>query len=287
MADRESDLFEVVAQAASHGMRYVLRANQDRGVVSDDPSVTCISAALEAADWLPLRRRIHLGSRSANRPSERRRTHPPRVDRDADLSFRATRVELKRPGSVPASSGLPATCPVNLVEVLERHPPGGEPPVHWRLLTSEPVATAEQVLQVVDDYRRRWTIEEFFKGLKTGGALEERQAESAAALLKLVALSAPIAAHLLLLRHLHRHAPDLPATLAFSPPQLLLLRHDDAARLRGENPTVGEAVEALARMGGHRKNNGPPGWLILSRAFMRLLDQEAGWYHAIEFMQRR
>jgi hypothetical protein len=36
----------------------------------------------------------------------------------------------------------------------------------------------DQVAAVVDHYRGRWTIEEFFKAIKTGCALEARQLES-------------------------------------------------------------------------------------------------------------
>ena len=37
-------------------------------------------------------------------------------------------------------------------------------------MTTEPIDTVEQVLRIVDWYRARWVIEEFFKALKTGCA---------------------------------------------------------------------------------------------------------------------
>ena len=40
-------------------------------------------------------------------------------------------------------------------------------PVDWLLLTSEPIDTDEQILEVVDIYRARWLIEEYFSALKT------------------------------------------------------------------------------------------------------------------------
>jgi hypothetical protein len=33
----------------------------------------------------------------------------------------------------------------------------------------------------------------------------------------------------------------------------------------------------LARMGGHLKHNGPPGWVILGRGFEKLLSLRKGW----------
>ena len=80
--------------------------------------------------------------------------------------------------------------------------------MEWQLVTSEPIGTQEQVLRVVDWYRGRWLIEEFFKALKTGCAYEKRQLESFATLQIALALLAPVAWQLLLLRQLARAAPD-------------------------------------------------------------------------------
>ncbi len=45
--------------------------------------------------------------------------------------------------------------------------PTGETPVEWFLLTNLPVDTPDEIAFVVDCYRGRWTIEEYFKALKT------------------------------------------------------------------------------------------------------------------------
>jgi hypothetical protein len=54
-------------------------------------------------------------------------------------------------------------------------PPGAEP-VAWVFITTEPLATVEQIRAVLEIYRTRWLIEEFFKALKTGCSLENRLA---------------------------------------------------------------------------------------------------------------
>ena len=33
----------------------------------------------------------------------------------------------------------------------------------------------------------------------------------------------------------------------------------------------------IAALGGHIKNNGDPGWLVLGRGFARFLEAEEGW----------
>ncbi|HYP75722.1 MAG TPA: hypothetical protein VER12_07205, partial [Polyangiaceae bacterium] len=42
-------------------------------------------------------------------------------------------------------------------------------------------------------------------------------------------------------------------------------------------PTVRQAMLAIAGLGGHIKNNGDPGWLVLGRGFQFLLTLEQGW----------
>lgn len=43
------------------------------------------------------------------------------------------------------------------------------------------------------------------------------------------------------------------------------------------SPTAREALLAVAALGGHIKNNGDPGWLVLGRGLFDLLLLEMGW----------
>ena len=74
----------------------------------------------------------------------------------------------------------------------EKDPPNDMEPVDWLLLTSEPIDTDEQILEVVDVYRACWLIEEYFSALKTGCAFERRQLESKSTLTKALALFARV-----------------------------------------------------------------------------------------------
>jgi hypothetical protein len=121
-----------------------------------------------------------------------------------------------------------------------------------------------------------WSTEEFFKALKTGCALETRQLETRHALLNVLALSMLIAWQLLLLRHLFRASPDAPATAALTPTQLRVLSVCGSIPL-GPRPTVREALYAVARMGGHVRTNGDPGWLVLGRGMAKLRTLSIGW----------
>jgi len=56
------------------------------------------------------------------------------------------------------------------------------------LFTSEVVERLEDATAVVDHYRARWIIEEYFKALKTGCGFEKRQLTSLLGLLRALAL---------------------------------------------------------------------------------------------------
>ena len=162
------------------------------------------------------------------------------------------------------------------MRVWEPAPPDGQEPVNWLLITNEPCQTPEQIAQIVDLYRSRWMIEDFFKALKTGCSLEERQLESRHALLNALALLLPIAVHLLWIRTCARDAPDAPATDVFTAEQLTVLRHRSYRRM-SENPTAKEALWVLAGIGGHIPNNGWPGWQVLGRAFATFIEAVLVW----------
>ena len=165
-------------------------------------------------------------------------------------------------------------------------PPPGEKAVEWMLLTTEPCSTATEIARVVDLYRARWMVEDFFKTLKTVCKVEERQFESRHALLNVLALFLPIATHLLWLRTCARDTPDAPATDAFSLLQLEVLKHMSHRKMP-EHPTAREAIWVLAGLGGHIANNGWPGPQVLARSFVALVHAVATWQLAQAAMRAR
>ncbi|MCJ8276271.1 MAG: transposase, partial [Bdellovibrionales bacterium] len=66
----------------------------------------------------------------------------------------------------------------------------------------EPIDDIEEALKVIDIYRRRWVIEEYFKALKTGCQIERRLFSTLNSWYKMIALYLPIANTLLNLRHM-------------------------------------------------------------------------------------
>ena len=128
----------------------------------------------------------------------------------------------------------------------------------------------------MDCYRARWIIEEYFKALKTGCQYERRQLTTSTRLLNALAVLAPVAWRLLLLRHLARFEPERPARDALTAPQMSVLPAVSKRSLP-RKLSVRDALLGIAQLGGHVRANGEPGWLILVRGFRDLLLLERGW----------
>ena len=273
--DREGDDYGLFALMLENHYRFVGRLMHNRLLDADaSEGAEKLEQALAQVQAL-VTREVELSSRSVGlRSPTQKRIHPPRDRRLAKLAIGATRITLRRPTTQPRDR--PATLALHVVRVWELETPEGEAPVEWVLVTSEPVDTEAQLLQIVDWYRARWTIEEFFKALKTGCAYEKRQIEDLHGLQNVLALFAPIAWHLLLLRNQAREEPDRPATTVLAPTQLKVLRAF-ARKPLPEEPTVRDAYLAIAALGGHIKHNGDPGWQTLGRGYEKLLTLVEGW----------
>ena len=277
VADREADsypLFHLVQQLG-HGCVIRLRTDRRARLADDDVDEEWSSLGEVAAQMQgSFERTVPLSKRGNKAAPAQLKRHPPRESRGALLHYAAASVLLKKPHYQPAS--LPESLELSLVRVWEPTPPEGEAPVEWLLLTTEPCETPAEIMRVVDLYRARWVIEEFFKALKTGCLIESRQFETRHALLNMLALFLPIAVHLLWLRTCARDTPDAPATDAFTPLQLEVLKHTSYRKLP-PNPTVLQAMWCLAGLGGHLPSNGWPGWQVLGRAFVTLVQSVRTW----------
>jgi hypothetical protein len=182
-------------------------------------------------------------------------------------------------------ANYPESLTVNLVVVRELNAHRGVEPVEWKLLTTEPIDTAAEVEAVVDAYRARWVIEEFFKALKTGCAFEKRQLESFRTLVNALAIYTVIAWRLLVLRWMVRNRPHAPASEAITEQQVQVLQALSRMRapqvpridMPAQQPSAQDALRAVAQLGGHIKNNGPPGWQVLGRGYESMLLVQLGW----------
>jgi hypothetical protein len=277
--DREADDYQMFHALLRDNHRFVVRALNDRRIEPQD-GANKLRAALRQRSAtterdVPLTRR-----RRSNPNPQADKIHPSRSGRMAKLLYSAAPVTLKQPNSIRAhNTNPPPTLSINVVHVWEPDPPEGETPVEWFLYTNEPIATAEEQLAIVDHYRARWVIEEYFKVIKTGCGFEKRQLEDYEGLVNLLAVFAPIAYHALLIRSDARRAPEASANTVLTSAQLDVLRALGRTKL-SDTPSVRDVYFAVAALGGHIKWNGDPGWQTLVLGYEKLEALTAGWLAA-------
>ena len=262
--DREGDSFEIFSGLVALDADFVIRLTHDRRV--DDDAL--ISERIVKAPVM-LTRSVALSARAPKAAPAANAKHPPREERIAQLEVTACEVRIQRPNHDRKSAK--ELC-LNIVHVREPNPPEGVDAIDWRLVTTLPIGTPDEVAAIVDHYRARWLIEEYFKALKTGCGYSIRQQMSRDALERTLAICIPQAWRLLAIRWTSRNEPTAPAEAVVTETQLQCLK------LRNPKATLNTAHDValvVAKLGGHVRSNGEPGWLVLGRGMQKLSDMEA------------
>ena len=170
-----------------------------------------------------------------------------------------------------------------------RRPVREAEPLHWLLLTTEGQADADGAGTAVRHYELRWTIEEYFRTLKTGAGIEKRQLDHADDLRKCLTFDAITACEVFSLDRMARDRPQTPADEVVSEDDLLVLntRLDDYGIRRpqpppGEAPDIRSFVVDVARLAGfHPRRSQPlPGIMKLWEGYV-LLRESVFTYRAI------
>jgi hypothetical protein len=155
VSDRESDIYEHFARRPDN-LDLIVRACQNRKIETDDTDQ--VNLLFSHVDGLPEQGRFEVKIPAA----------PGRKARMTELAVRFSRLVLRKPLH-GAAADLPATIALTMVDVRETSAPQDGKPIHWRLLTTHAVTNLGEARRIVDLYRMRWTIEEFFHALKTAG----------------------------------------------------------------------------------------------------------------------
>ena len=261
VSDRESDIYEhFIARPAN--MHLIVRACQNRKIEGRDGEAA--GMLFSYADNLPERGRF-----KTNIPAA-----PGRKARVTELAVRFSAVVLRKPRH-GAGRDLPVSIPVTMVDVREiGEPEDGSDPIHWRLLTTLEVASLAGACRVIELYRLRWTIEEFFHTLKTAGFdIEAADIGDPQAMIRFVAAATVAAVTVMQLVKARDGTTGQSLTDAFDPADAPILEAISArlegktARQRNPHPknSLAFAAWVIARLGGWTGYYGKPGPKVMRR----------------------
>lgn len=175
VADRESDIYEEFA-CRPHDVHLLTRAAQDRLLADGRHLFEAAGSFAEKACCM-----IDVPAKGK------------RKARQTMVSLRYGAVTLCRPRR-GHNAKVPANVTLCVVHVEEIAPPRGEKPVTWTLLTTHEVNSVADAQRMVAWYRRRWTIEELNRTLKSQGMDVEQSQIVKASVVKKLCVIALIAA---------------------------------------------------------------------------------------------
>jgi hypothetical protein len=260
ISDRESDIYELFAQRPSN-VELIVRACQNRLVAAEAMQTSALLFSF--IDSMPEQGRFSVTIPAA----------PGRKQRTAELAVRFSPVVLRKPLHAPAGD-LPATMSLTIVDVREISAPADGPPIHWRLLTTHAVHDPGEARRIVGLYRLRWTIEEFFRTLKTAGFdIEEADIGDPKAMMNLVAAATVAAVTVMQLVKARDGTSRQPLTVSFAQEDQRVLEAI-SAQLEGntalqKNPhpkgTLAFASWVIGRLGGWTGYYGKPGPKVMRR----------------------
>ena len=275
VADSEADIYELFSEprATPQGQVHLLvRACQER--TTSDPATDWLAAVRATACLFSAS--VNVSAREALIQGETRPRRETRDARIAEVEVRATTVTLRPPDRHDRQ--LPAVT-VNVVLVEETHPPNGATPIQWLLITTLPIEKLEQVQQIVSYYSVRWQIEIYFRTLKSGCRVEDRQFETLDRLLNCLAVYSIIAWKIMYLCRLGRTCPDLNCEIIFEPSEwksvYMTVRHQEPP---ATPPTLNEMIRMMATLGGYvNRRSTQPGPQTLWLGLQRVHDLSTAW----------
>ena len=271
VADREADIYDIFVDARQQpGPRaeYIIRAQEDRSTLERD---------LESGPmaYRKVRDEVSRSKLRATRTIELCQT-PKRAARRAHLEIRAISVQVKPPHA--RKHLLSVTH--NVVLVQEVGGPGDETDLCWLLITTLPIETVDAILRIIDYYMARWTVEIYFRTLKTGCRVEEIQLETTARLKRCLAFYKIIAWRVLYLTYLNRTCPTLPCTAVFDESEWKSVwRVVTKKPVPKMPPTLSHFMQLLTELGGYnnRATETPPGPQPLWVGLRRMTDFATAW----------
>ena len=263
VSDREGDIYEAFEEAYEYSYDVIIRSQHNRKLSSE-------FTLLEELSLERVR-----GRHSVIIPG-----NGSRKEVRATLDIRYKKVELAaQPNHAKTQQNKMRTN----TEVYVVDASDVENDLHWRLLTTLPIEKLQDAKDVLNYYRVRWSVELYFKMLKTGCTIEDCRLGEGGKLVKYISLMSVVAWKLYWMTYVSRQDPNICCEnflmrSEWKAAWWLLHRkrvkegkmsRDDMPK---EPPTLREAIHWIAGNGGflRRKRDGEPGLLTFWKGWNRV-----------------
>jgi hypothetical protein len=269
IADRESDIYDLLATVPDQKVHLLIRSNANRQIVE-------ASTLVDYLNSLPVMHQYNLMVRGDVRKSIEKRT--------AIMELKWGKVSVIKPQGC-RNKELPDSQQLYVVEAKEQNKAAG---IYWRIITTHPVASSEQAMQVIEWYKQRWYIEQIHRLLKTEGfRIERSQLEQGWAIRKLtlLAMMATLRILQMMLAYEDDHEQAIDEVFDKDEQQCLQMMNE---RFEGEtdklkNPSNPNTLKwgtwIIARLGGWKgySSQRKPGPIVLQKGLVKFYHMYEGW----------
>lgn len=258
IGDRESDIYELFCLAEALGTKFLVRSCVDRLAGDGATTLTRVMQGICPS-----------GTHTVEFTDTSGQAH------QATLSVKFSSMVVRPP--IGKQKHYPHQS-LRVIHAQEIDPPDSRPPIDWRLITNLEVACHEEAVRMLAWYARRWSIETFFKTLKTGCRIEQVRLTSAPRLANFIALCCIVAWRVHWLTMLQRHHPGAAPSAVFTAAEITCLDALTYKTSTQEDRSLHAYMLKLARLGGYlaRKGDPPPGATVIWRGLTRLADRVEG-----------
>lgn len=271
VSDRESDIYREFGEVPdSQKYHIIIRSKENRKLYDSD---------LKLYDYIkkqPILGHMEVAIRltDLNKPNTR----------IAKLSIRAKEVKIKKPEKTKhLNTDLPEYVTLNCLMASEEKKSGTK--ISWTLLTSRPINTLQDAIEIIEIYKQRWWIETIFASLKRDGIDYERcELETGRALKNIVVLALYTAVRINQLRIGRNDTRPGSAKIIFTDLQIKLIEalipqfEGKTEKQKNKHPkdTLARVAWLIARLGGWKgyDKESPPGIKTFTLGLDKFLSTE-------------
>ena len=260
IGDRESDIYELFCTAREIGTHFLVRTCVDRLAGDGDHTIADEMDEVETKGLHRIEVRDNNGDLTK-----------------AVLELKCRRVRVLPPiGKQKRYSALTLT----VIHAEERGTPKNRKKIEWKLITDLPVQSRKDVIEKLEWYAMRWKIEVFHKILKSGCKAEDSKLRTAERLVNLISIFCILSWRIFWMTMINRSTPKASPSVVLTKTEIGLLDQliNDKRKTSPHGKRLGTYLIKIARLGGYlaRKNDPPPGNVVMWRGLSRLTDIALG-----------
>ena len=272
--DREGDIYEQFARIPDERTHLIIRSRDNRnlsngGKLFDELSRQSVSGGYDIDIVKDIRKGIE--------------------KRTASVEVRFCKVNITKSAALKKDTARQVE--LYAIEVREINKSVANP-IRWRLLTTHVVDSYKRAIEIINNYRKRWYIEQLFRLLKKKGFdIQSSELESGWAIRKLMImiLNAALRVMQLLLAHDNQHSQAIEEV--FEPGEIKCLKglnktlegETEKSKNKYDASQLSWATWVIARLGGWKAYNTqrPPGPIVLKRGLDKFATIYEGWKLAL------